>query len=211
MLAYARFGLWQEALTEPRPPAKEPYATGIWHYARGLAFIARNQLDRAASELTALKSVMKHEAFASTLKDLPLLTNLQIASRVVEGELAARRGDADTAIRVLREAVAIEDALPYSEPPIWHQPTRQVLGALLLEAGRPAEAEDVYRQDLKVFRENGWSLFGLMESLKAQLHRSPEAAEVERRFEKAWARSDVKLVSSRIGQEEAQGVTRGNR
>ena len=79
MLAYARFGLWQEALTEPRPPAKEPYATGIWHYARGLAFVARNQLDRAESELAALKGVMKHEAFASTLKDLPLLTNLQIA------------------------------------------------------------------------------------------------------------------------------------
>ena len=198
MLAYARFGLWQEALTEPRPPAKEPYATGIWHYARGRAFIARDQLDRAASELTALKSVMQHEAFASTLKDLPLLTNLQIASRVVEGELAARREDADTAIRVLREAVAIEDGLPYSEPPIWHQPTRHVLGAVLLEAGRPTEAEEVYRQDLKLFRENGWSLFGLMESLKAQLHRSPEAAEVERRFEKAWRRSDVTLTSSRV-------------
>ena len=197
MLAYARFGLWQDALTEPRPPAKEPYATGIWHYARGLAFIARDQLDRAASELTALKSIMKHEAFASTLKDLPLLTNLQLASRVVEGELAARRGDADNAIRVLREAVAIEDALPYSEPPIWHQPTRQVLGAILLEAGRPEEAEEVYLQDLKVFRENGWSLFGLMGSLKAQLHRNPEAAEVERRFEKAWVRTDITLTSSR--------------
>ena len=196
MLAYARFGLWQDALTEPQPPVKEPYATGIWHYARGLAFIARNQPDRAAAELTALKGVMKHEAFASTLKDLPLLTNLQIASRVVEGELAAQQGDADHAIRVLREAVAIEDGLPYSEPPIWHQPTRQVLGALLLEAGRPTEAEEVYRHDLKMFPENGWSLFGLMESLKAQLHRSPEVAEVERRFEKAWARSDIKLMSS---------------
>ena len=206
LLAYARFGLWQDALTEPRPPATEPYATGIWHYSRGLAFIARNQLDRAASELTALKSVMKHEAFASTLKDLPLLTNLQIASRIVEGELAARREDAETAIRVLREAVAIEDGLPYSEPPIWHQPTRQVLGAILLEAGRATEAEEVYRHDLKIFRENGWSLFGLMESLKAQLHRSPEAAEVERRFEKAWARADVKLTSSRIAPALVPGI-----
>ena len=124
------------------------------------------------------------------------MTNLQLASRVVEGELAARRGDADNAIRVLREAVAIEDALPYSEPPIWHQPTRQVLGAILLEAGRPEEAEEVYLQDLKVFRENGWSLFGLMGSLKAQLHRNPEAAEVERRFEKAWVRTDITLISS---------------
>ena len=197
MLAYARFGLSQEALTEPRPPAKEPYATGIWHYMRGRAFAARNQLDRAAAELTALKGVMGHEAFASTLKDLPLLTNLQIASRVVEGEIAARRGDAGAAVRVLREAVAIEDAMPYSEPPLWHQPTRQVLGAVLLEAGRPEEAEEVYHQDLKVFRENGWSLFGLMESLKAQPYRSAEVAEVEARFEKAWSRADITLTSSR--------------
>src|SRR5688572_31464497 len=138
---------------------------------------------------------MQHEAFASTLKDLPLLTNLQIAARVVEGELAARRENLDDAIRLLREAVAIEDGLPYSEPPIWHQPTRHVLGAVLLESGRPAEAEEVYRQDLKTFRENGWSLFGLMESLKAQLHRGPEATEIERRFEKAWGRADIKLIS----------------
>ena len=163
MLAYARFGLWQEALTEPQPPAKEPYATGIWHYARGRAFIARNQLDRAASELTALKSVMKHEAFASTLKDLPLLTNLQIASRVVEGELAARRGDADAAIRVLREAVAIEDGLPYSEPPIWHQPTRHVLGARSARSGPsggsrrrvPPGSENVSRERMVALRPHG--------------------------------------------------------
>src|SRR5688572_8213973 len=140
---------------------------------------------------------MQHEAFASTLKDLPLLTNLQIAARVVEGELAARRENLDDAIRLLREAVAIEDGLPYSEPPIWHQPTRQVLGAVLLEAGRASEAEAVYRHDLTVFRENGWSLFGLMQSLKAQ-QRTTEAAEVERRYKKAWARADVTLVSSRI-------------
>jgi tetratricopeptide (TPR) repeat protein len=209
LLAYARFGLWQEALTEPRPPVTEPYATGIWHYARGLAFVGRNQLDRAAAELTALKGIMKHEAFASTLKDLPLLTNLQIASRVVEGELAWRRGDADAAIGVLREAVAIEDGLPYSEPPLWHQPTRHVLGAVLLEAGRPVEAETVYRYDLRTFRENGWSLYGLMQSLKAQ-HRMTEANAIAHRYAKAWARSDITLVSSRTSgegrEQRAQGV-----
>ena len=197
MLAYTRFGRWQDVLTEPKPPAHEPYATGIWHYGRGLGFVARGQLDRAGAEFAAVKATMKHEAFATTLKDLPLLTNLRIASAMLEGELKLREGDADAAIATLREAVTIEDGLPYAEPPIWHHPPRQVLGAMLLEAGRPSEAEAVYREDLKRFRENGWSLFGLRDSLRAQ-HRTHEAADVQRRFERAWSRADITLTSSRI-------------
>ncbi|HKH73536.1 MAG TPA: alpha/beta hydrolase [Vicinamibacterales bacterium] len=197
MLAYARFGRWQDVLTEPKPPSHEPYAIGIWHYGRGLAFVARGQLDRAGAELTAVKTTMKHEAFETRLKDLPLLTNLQIASRILEGELTLRGGDAGAAIAVLREAVAIEDGMPYSEPPVWHHPPRQVLGAMLLETGRAVEAEVVYREDLQRFRENGWSLFGLRESLRAQ-HRGEEAADVQRRFDRAWTRADVTLTSSRI-------------
>src|SRR5688572_17338598 len=196
-LAYARFGRWQEMLTEPKPPASEPYATGIWHYARGLAFIARRQTARAEGELLALSALLDHEAFRTTLKDSPLLTNLQIASRIVRGELAARAHRFDEAIQVVSEAVALEDGIPYNEPPVWHQPTRQVLGALLLEAGRAKEAEAAYRQDLKRFRDNGWSLFGLWQSLQAD-GRSEEARDVRARFEKAWARADVTLTSSRI-------------
>jgi pimeloyl-ACP methyl ester carboxylesterase/tetratricopeptide (TPR) repeat protein len=197
MLAYARFGMWQDVLTEPRPPANEPYATGVWHYTRGLAFVARGQLDRAGAELAAVKATMTHEAFATTLKDLPLLTNLQIASRIVEGELSMRQGKPEAAVAALREAVTIEDGIPYAEPPIWHHPPRQVLGALLLEAGRPAEAELAYREDLKRFRENGWSLFGLTQSLRAQ-QRHEDAADVQRRFDRAWSRADIRLTSSRM-------------
>jgi tetratricopeptide (TPR) repeat protein len=197
MLAYARFGRWQDVLTEPKPPSHEPYAIGIWHYARGLGFVARGHLDRASAELAALEAMTRHEAFKTRLKDLPLLTNLQIASRMLEGELSMREGRIDTAIARLREAVAIEDGLPYSEPPLWHHPPRQVLGAILLEAGRPADAEAVYQEDLKRFRENGWSLFGLGESLRAQ-QRGHDAADVERRFERAWSRADITLTSSRI-------------
>src|SRR5690606_26661321 len=107
---------------------------GIWHYARGLAFVANGRLARADEELRLLKGVMAHPAFTTTLKDLPLATNLAIASRVVEGELLARRGAVDEAVRLLEQAVAIEDEMPYNEPPVWHQPTRQVLGAVLPEA-----------------------------------------------------------------------------
>jgi tetratricopeptide (TPR) repeat protein len=196
-LAYVRFGRWQQMLTEPKPPASEPYATGIWHYGRGMGFIARGQVARAEAELAALTALLDHGAFRTTLKDLPLLTNLRIASHVVRGELAALGGRHDEAIRIVSEAVAIEDELPYSEPSLWHQPTRQVLGALLLEAGRAADAEAVYRQDLEQFRENGWSLFGLRQSLAAQ-QRDEEARQARARFDRAWARADVTLTSSRI-------------
>ncbi len=148
LLAYVRFGQWKDILTEPSPPNNEPYAIGIWRYARGLAFVAEARLDRAESELAELRRVMTHKASASKLKDTPLLTNLQIASRIVAGELAAKQARRDEAIRLLEEAVSIEDGIPYNEPPVWHQPPRQVLGALLLEAGRPADAEVVYRKDL---------------------------------------------------------------
>ena len=197
LLAYARFGMWQELLTEPKPPANEPYAIAVWHYGRGLGFVARGRVDAAATELTSLKAVMKHQAFTTTLKDLPMLTNLQIASRILDGELSLRRGNPDTAIAVLGEAVTIEDGIPYNEPPVWHHPPRQILGAVLLEAGRPAEAEAVYREDLKRFRENGWSLFGLAKSMEAQ-QKSSEALEVQRRFETAWKRADIRLTSSRV-------------
>jgi hypothetical protein len=109
----------------------------------------------------------------------------------------ACEGHADTAIALLKGAVTIEDGIPYAEPPIWHHPPRQILGAMLLEVGKPMEAEAVYREDLTRFRENGWSLFGLRESLRAQ-HRGDEAADVQRRFERAWNRADVTLTSSRI-------------
>jgi pimeloyl-ACP methyl ester carboxylesterase/tetratricopeptide (TPR) repeat protein len=211
MLAYARFGMWQELLTEPKPPANEPYAIGVWHYSRGLGFVARGRLDAAATELTSLKAVTKHQAFATTLKDLPMLTNLQIASRILDGELALRRGNADAAIAALQEAVKIEDAIPYNEPPVWHHPPRQILGAIMLEAGRPADAEAVYREDLKRFRENGWSLFGLAKSLEAQQKSAEaEALEVKRRFETAWKRADIRLTSSRIMETGEAGDPKGS-
>jgi pimeloyl-ACP methyl ester carboxylesterase/tetratricopeptide (TPR) repeat protein len=197
MLAYARFGRWKDILTEPAPPAQEPYATGIWHYARALAFIAEHRLDRADTEVAALKRIMAHRAFSTTLKDLPLLTNLQIASRVAAGELAARRGSFADAVASLEEAVRIEDDIPYNEPPVWHQPPRQVLGAILLEGGRAADAERVYQEDLKRFPENGWSLFGLAQSLDAQ-GRTADAQAARERYKAAWARADISLTSSRI-------------
>lgn len=197
LLAYVRFGQWRAILTEPAPPTDSPYANGIWHYARGMAYVAANRLDRAEAEVAALAKALRHEAFSTTLKDSPLQTNLQIAARTVEAELAGRRGNFDEAVRLAEAAVTLEDSLPYNEPPVWHQSPRHVLGALLLEAGRAADAERVYREDLARFRENGWALYGLMQSLESQGRRD-EAQAVRARYEKAWQRADITLTSSRI-------------
>jgi tetratricopeptide (TPR) repeat protein len=131
---------------------------------------------------------------------------LDIAVEVLAGELAAKRGDYDNAIARLHRGILLEDNLIYNEPPDWHVPVRQSLGAVLLDAGRFAEAEAVYWQDLSLNRENGWSLFGLMESLRAQ-GRVKQAAIVENRFRKAWSQADVKLAGSRFMGEAYASVT----
>jgi hypothetical protein len=101
------------------------------------------------------------------------------------------------AIARLHRAVLLEENLIYNEPPDWHVPVRQSLGAVLLAAGRPAEAEAVYWQDLSQNRENGWALFGLQQSLQAQ--GKTEAADmIEARFRKAWSRADIQLTASRL-------------
>jgi tetratricopeptide (TPR) repeat protein len=124
------------------------------------------------------------------------LTVLRIARETVAGEIAGKGGDIDRALLHLERAVRFQDALIYTEPPDWHAPVRQTLGAVLLEAGRPEEAEIVYWEDLRQNPENGWSLFGLAQSLRTQ-GKSDEAAEAEKRFHRAWAGADVELKSSR--------------
>jgi tetratricopeptide (TPR) repeat protein len=121
----------------------------------------------------------------------------RIAVLMLEGELDAMRGDVDAAAAKLSEAIAIDEGLVYSEPRDWPQPPRHSLGAILLEAGRAAEAEKVYQADLRVHRDNGWSLFGLWKSLAAQ-GKTEAAAEAKGRFEKAWSGADLVLTSSRL-------------
>jgi tetratricopeptide (TPR) repeat protein len=107
------------------------------------------------------------------------------------------RGDRDAAIAALREAVQIEDRIPYDEPPGWHAPVRQTLGAVLLDAGRAQEAEAVYRDELRRNPENGWSLKGLVLSLEMQ-KRPRDAAAAEKQLAEAWQHADVQLVASRF-------------
>ena len=195
----ALFGQWDEILQEPVPPADLVYPAGIRHYARGLAFLRQGQLDQANEELDSLKEITKDPAVADlTIFDLNAIPHiLKIAQAVLAGEMAAERKDYEAAVTLLKQAIALEDGLNYTEPKDWYLPPRQVLGAVLLHAGKPAEAEQVYQEDLQYHPQNGWSLFGLAKSLEVQ-NKLDEATAVQEEFQGAWADADVTLTNSRF-------------
>jgi tetratricopeptide (TPR) repeat protein len=194
--ALSRFGRWDEVLAE-REPANL-YLKGMWHYARGLAQVAKGDLAAADKELAEVKRAAQDKSLDYALfSPNKAIDIFAIAPHVLGGEIAAARRDYDAAIAQLERAVRLEDGLVYTEPSEWHYPPRHALGAILLQAGRPREAETVYWEDLKRNRENGWSLAGLVQALKAQ-GRDDEAARVQRRFDKAWARADLKIATSRV-------------
>jgi tetratricopeptide (TPR) repeat protein len=195
--ALALFGKWDEILKEPAPAAEFTYSTGIWRYARGRAFAATGQLEKAKAELDAVNK-LSLEVSSDLVVGLNFANYIvELGGKVLAGEIAAKEGRTDDAVQLLNQAIAIEDQLVYDEPRPWYQPVRQNLGAVLLAANRPAEAEKVYREDLKRNPDNGWSLYGSAQSLKAQGNQKQAKSE-EKRFEKAWKRADVKLSASRF-------------
>lgn len=197
LFALVRFGKWDEVLAAPSPGDEFQVASGMWHYTRGLALAATGKLDEAAREQEAVARLAAAVPADRIIGDnQPAKRHLEVAAAELAGDIAARRGQTAEAVRRLEEAVRLEDQLPYTEPPAWWRPARHVLGAVLLDAGRPAEAEVVYREDLRRNPENGWALIGLSRSLRA---RNPdEAAATQARFEKAWANADVPIASSRF-------------
>ena len=181
-----RFERWDEILAAPEFPAELPYANAIRTYARGRAFIAKGDLPAAEAELAKLKTL----ASGPRMAELRLEFNstkavADIAERVLAGRLAAAQGRHEDAVAALHEAAELEDNLIYGEPPEWSVPVRHDLGEVLLEAGKPAEAEQAYHQDLKRFPKNGWALRGLERSLRAQ-GKTAEADEAGRKFKEAW-------------------------
>ena len=198
MLTMARFGLWDSILGEPRPSDADIYLVGIWHYTRALADLRTGRTSRAERSREALAQAIADERSGelvlaggtSTARAL-----LEIGLAHLDAELAVDRGDAEAGVQHLERASALHDALPYMEPPPWYAPPRQALGALLLDLGRADEAEAVYLEDLKQYPKNGWSLFGLAESLRAG--GDPARADwAQKGFEGAWQRADVELERS---------------
>ena len=197
MEVMVRFGMWDEILAEPDNYADYMTGTRAFHHAaRAIAYAAKGDPENARKEqaifLEKAKLVPKEETFGNnTAEDL-----LALAQHMTEGEILIREKKLDAGIAELREAINLEDALKYDEPPGWLIPIRHSLGAILMQNGRFAEAEQVYREDLKKLPDNGWSLHGLAESLSAQKKDPAEAKATRAQFKKMWAKADMKITSS---------------
>lgn len=197
--ARVRFGAWNDILNAPEPDADLLYARGVWHYARGRALLGNGDIEGAAAEGQKLAALRANPSMAELLffgrdkgDDL-----LAVAELVLAGEIDAARGDLEAAIAKLEQAVQLEDALPYNEPPNWYYPARHSLGAVQLAAGDAKGAERTYLADLAIMPENGWALLGLAQALEAQ-QRSAEAQQARARFDTAWQHADVEISASRI-------------
>jgi tetratricopeptide (TPR) repeat protein len=210
LFTMVHFGKWDDILQLQRPDSDLDYPNAVWHYARGMAFAARQNLDSAKYSLEQLDKLSKSEQLETiTVWELNKVGDIaNIALNVLKGEIAYVESfismDSATnpvklneAIAHLEAAMAIEDKLNYNEPPDWFFSVRHTLGNVLNRAGRYADAEKTYRRDLFLYPENGWSLIGLYNSLTGQ-GKTQEAAEVKKRFDLAWQWADVKISTSRV-------------
>jgi tetratricopeptide (TPR) repeat protein len=192
-----RFGRWEELLKELPPPKGLRLMEGMWRLARGLALVATGRLPGAEGEHVVLAGLTKQIRRDRTAEEKTERALLKIAERVLSGEIAVRRQRYNDAIQLFEDAIKIEEALPYSEPPLWPLSVRHHVGTALLLADRPSEAETAYREDLLRHPDNGWALIGLIQSLRAQ-QKDDQAAEAEDRFKKAWAHADFIPAASRM-------------
>ena len=192
------FGHWEEILDSQPTASGTPYLDGIWSYCLGGAYTAKGDLISARRELgkiwqiTSLKNVDQYRVGPTPVSSL-----LKLAALGLSGEIKQASGAMSEAIADYQAAVELEDKNGYIEPPDWPQPMRHYLGAAFLKAGRAAEAETVYRQDLEWHQNNGWALFGLWQSLAAQ-GKALEAEETFEAYKHAWRDADTKLSGSRF-------------
>ncbi|HEY4220515.1 MAG TPA: hypothetical protein VGO62_04215, partial [Myxococcota bacterium] len=204
-----RFGMWDEILAAPDFAADLPMSRALRHAARAVALAAKGAAakagpaeGRAAADLASAR--VEAGSLVDEAKALPLDARfgdndahavLAIASKLVDGELAAAEHKSDDAIRLLREAVTLEDALKYDEPPDWMQPARHALGAVLVNAGKLDEARAVYRDDLERIPNNAWSVLGLSQSLPANASPAERAA-ITKQLADAWRDADIAPTTS---------------
>ncbi len=194
-LTLLRFGKWEEVLAISEPANTNDFLVdrALWHFARGLAFAAKKDVAAAAREEKALTAIATSEAAKKlSSPNFPVADTLTVSACWLAGKVAGAKGDTRTMIEQLEKAAAAEDAMPYMEPSYWPVPVRPTLGAALLQSGDALRAEQIFRADLQRWARNGWSLFGLEQSLRAQ-GKTQQADDVQRQFAEAWSRADAKL------------------
>jgi tetratricopeptide (TPR) repeat protein len=190
---HLRFGEWEAMLEEPRPACATLRC--LWHFARGVAYAAEKEVEKARAEQEALLSSRKAISDDAKLRNASAKSVIDLANAMLLGEILYREGKSEAAIAKLTEAIDLEDRLLYTDPPLWPVPVRHALGAVLMDAGRFGEAEIVYREDLRRHPDNGWALYGLARSLKMQ-GKSAASATVVVSFNEAWKYADFKISSS---------------
>ena len=196
MVALVRFGRWQDILDSNWNPGVA-FQRGVKSFAFGLAHLAHDRADSARVYLARTDSIIATLGDSAVFRGHRQRDLLGMARGVLHGEILASEKKWDEAIRTIESAVPLEDSLRYDEPEPWPYPVRHALGAVLIEAGRFADAERVYRDDLIDHPNNGWSLFGLEQALRAQ-NRAREADDVRAQFQRVWQRADVWLLGSRF-------------
>ncbi len=195
-----KFGMWDKILSLKIPADTAlVYPRAIHFYAQGMAHLSKGRMSEAKADLSNLKNLAKDERLKKmTIWNINSVADLlDIAQKVLAGEILDSEKKYNESIHLLNQAVAIEDRLNYNEPPDWFFSVRHHLGAVLLNAKQYAQAEKVFREDLIKYRKNGWALKGLSEALKAQ-KKQAEAEKIHAEFETAWKWADVTIHSSRI-------------
>jgi tetratricopeptide (TPR) repeat protein len=187
---YVRFGMWAEALTVPEPEAGLVIASYMRHYGRGMAHAALGDVAAAQAELAAVQAITDSGEFSAQMDRQGDIGNIlaSIATSLVEARIARSGGNSEAEIAKLVEAVASQDSLPYTEPPYWHFPIRQSLGAAYLRAGDNEQAAATFNDDLANFPNNGWSLHGLAEAYRAL---GKPTDDLDAALELAWRHSDI--------------------
>jgi tetratricopeptide (TPR) repeat protein len=201
-----RFGKWREIIAQDLPADRDLYCNTVamMHYAKGVAHAALGDVSAAEIEQALFREAAQRVPESRQIHNVKCVQLLAIAEEMLAGEIAYRRGEHDACFARLRAAIALEDALPYDEPWGWMQPVRHALGALLLEQGRTAEAEAVYREDLglggtlpraQIHPDNLWALRGLLDCLERR-GETAEAALIRQRVDFAAARADLPVSVS---------------
>ena len=192
------FGKWDELISLKPKHQGTPYLDGIWSYVLGSAYLAKGNFSLASDELKKLKLIANSsDADKYRVGATPASSVLKVAAYGLEGEFYNAQENYKSAIDSFRKGIKIEDQNNYTEPPDWAQPMRHYLGAALLKEGQFKEAEEVYRKDLKWNQNNGWSLFGLYQSLELQ-GRIKESKEIYIQWTEAWKAADIELTASHL-------------
>ena len=192
------FGKWNEILKLQPDHTGTPYLDGIWSYVLGSAHLAKGNLSQAQIELSKLKKIANSpNADQYRVGATPASSVLKVAAYGLEGETHMAKGEYSRAVASFKKGVEIEDLNNYTEPPDWAQPMRHYLGAALLKSNKPEEAEIVYRRDLRWNQNNGWSLFGLYQSLKMQ-GKASESEEIYKKWTESWKLSDIDIQASHL-------------